>query len=174
MPAGPGVRVDTAIEPGGRVPPEYDNLIAKLMVHAGDRNAAIVRLGRALDETEVGGIQTTVPFHRFVTTEPDFLAGRRSTGYVAEHWDGAAAHDRAARGAQLAAALDALEPTSGAGDGRNAAAIRSAGPVSGGIGSGPSLVPGTAPAGRATTARPGQGSAWRRAGRAAGRDRWPT
>ena len=55
--------------PGDRVPPEYDNLIAKIMVHAGDRPAAIGRLRRALDETEIGGIQTTLPFHRFVARQ---------------------------------------------------------------------------------------------------------
>ena len=59
MPSGPGIRVDTQIEAGDRVPSDYDNLIAKLMVHAHDRDAAIDRLRRALDETEIGGVQTT-------------------------------------------------------------------------------------------------------------------
>ena len=112
MPAGPGVRIDTAIEPGDRVPPEYDNLVAKLMVHAADRDAAIARLGRALDELEVGGIQTTAPFHQFVVTDEAFRAGRLSTGFVAERWDGGVGHARAVRAAQLAAGLDALEPSS--------------------------------------------------------------
>ena len=103
MPAGPGVRVDTAIEAGERVPPEYDNLIAKVMVHAGDRDAAIDRLRRALDETEVGGIQTTLPFHRFVASDPSFRAGSLSTGWVGEHWDGPARWAAAARLAQIAA-----------------------------------------------------------------------
>jgi acetyl/propionyl-CoA carboxylase alpha subunit len=178
LPAGPGVRVDTAIEPGDRVPPEYDNLIAKLMVHAGDRPAAIARLRRALDEMEVGGIQTTVPFHRFVADEPDFIAGRLSTGYVGEHWEGGAAHERAARAAQLAAALEILEVAAGAGDGQRAASIRTAGPV-GANGNGMDRLarsPGAAPpAPRAAADTPGvRGSAWRRAGRVAGRDRWPT
>ena len=66
MPAGPGIRVDTHIEAGDRVPADYDNLIAKLMVHAHDRDTAIDRLRRALDETEIGGVQTTLPFHREV------------------------------------------------------------------------------------------------------------
>ncbi len=69
MPAGPGVRVDTGIEDGDRVPAEYDNLIAKILVHAADRDAAIDRLARALDETEIAGIQTTLPFHRFVARQ---------------------------------------------------------------------------------------------------------
>ena len=157
MPAGPGVRVDTAIEAGDRVPPEYDNLIAKLMVHAGDREAAIERLRRALDETEVGGIQTTVPFHAFVVRDEAFRAGRLSTGFVPERWDGEAAHRSASRAAQLAAALDVLEPVS--------------------------IVPpavdgGEGPASASVAATPRVGdrgsSTWRRSGRAAGRDRWPT
>ena len=97
MPAGPGVRVDTGIEAGDRVPPEYDNLIAKLMVHAGDRDAAIDRLARALDETEIAGLQTTLPFHRFVADDPSFRAADLSTGWVGEHWDGLAEQAAAAR-----------------------------------------------------------------------------
>ncbi|MBI3751962.1 MAG: acetyl-CoA carboxylase biotin carboxylase subunit [Chloroflexi bacterium] len=108
MPSGPGVRVDTAMEPGARVPGEYDNLIAKVMVHAGDRGAAIDRLRRALDEAEVAGIQTTLPFHRFVARHAGFRAGELSTGWVGEHWDGPADRARAATAAQLAAGLDVL------------------------------------------------------------------
>ena len=108
MPSGPGVRVDTAMEPGARVPAEYDNLIAKVMVHAGDRDAAIDRLRRALDEVEIAGIQTTLPFHRFVARHAGFRAGELSTGWVGEHWDGPADRSRAATAALLAAGLDAL------------------------------------------------------------------
>jgi acetyl/propionyl-CoA carboxylase alpha subunit len=104
MPAGPGVRVDSGVGAGDRVPPEYDNLVAKLMVHAGDRAAAIDRLRRAIDETEIGGIQTTLPFHRFVAASPVFRNADLSTGWVADHWDGAADHRRAARIAMVAAA----------------------------------------------------------------------
>jgi acetyl/propionyl-CoA carboxylase alpha subunit len=108
MPSGPGVRVDTGIGPGDRVPPEYDNLIAKVMVHAGDRDAAIDRLRRALDETEVSGIQTTLPFHAFVARAPSFRAAALSTGWVGEHWDGPAAKQEASRLGQLAAGIDAM------------------------------------------------------------------
>jgi acetyl-CoA carboxylase biotin carboxylase subunit len=173
MPAGPGVRIDTAIEPGDRVPPDYDNLVAKLMVHADDRDAAIARLRRALDEVEVGGIQTTLPFHRFVTTEPDFGRGGVSTDYVAEHWDGAVHHRRAARAAQLAVALDTLEPSLlGEADGRGAAAIPVAGPRAGtGRVEGPALDPHR---GRPGEPRPtDRGGEWRRTGRVAGTGRWP-
>ena len=113
MPSGPGVRVDTGIEAGDRVPPEYDNLIAKVMVHAGDRHAAIDRLRRALDETEIGGIQTTLPFHRFVARDPSFREARVSTGWVGERWDGPAELARAVRIGLLAAGL--AEEASGRG-----------------------------------------------------------
>jgi acetyl/propionyl-CoA carboxylase alpha subunit len=109
MPAGPGVRVDSAVEAGERIPPEYDNLVAKIMVHAADREAAIGRLRRALDETEIAGIQTTLPFHRFVARDPSFAAGELSTGWVGERWDGVSALAEATRVAQLAAGLDALD-----------------------------------------------------------------
>ena len=109
MPGGPGVRVDSGVGQGDRVAPEYDNLIAKLMVHAGDRNAAIDRLRRALDEAEIGGIQTTLPFHRFVAREATFRAGELSTTWVAEHYDGPADLRRALRIAKLAAGLAAID-----------------------------------------------------------------
>ncbi len=108
MPAGPGVRIDTGIESGDRVPPEYDNLIAKLMVHAHDRDAAIDRLARALDEIEIGGVQTTVPFHRAVARSEGFRRGELSTGWVAEHWNGEAARADAVRRALIAAGLAAI------------------------------------------------------------------
>jgi acetyl/propionyl-CoA carboxylase alpha subunit len=109
MAAGPGVRVDTAIGEGDRVPPEYDNLIAKIMVHAGSRAAAIRRLRRALEETEIAGIQTTLPFHRFVAGHESFWDGELSTGWVGDRWDGPSELRRATRAAMLAAGLDALE-----------------------------------------------------------------
>jgi acetyl/propionyl-CoA carboxylase alpha subunit len=145
LPSGPGVRVDTGLEEGDRVPPEYDNLIAKLMVHAGIRDAAIDRLRRAIDETEIAGIQTTLPFHRFVAADPSFRAGLLSTDWVAEHWDGAAEFRRAAGIAQLAAGLEAL------GDG-----IRDR----------PTASPAAVPSGA-------RGGKWARAGRDALVDRWP-
>ncbi len=116
MPAGPGVRVDTGIEVGDRVPPEYDNLVAMVLVHGVSRDAAIDRLRRALDEVEVGGIQTTLPFHRFVARDESFRAADLSTGWVAEHWDGAPARAALAPRAMIAAALagfSRVEPPSG-------------------------------------------------------------
>jgi acetyl/propionyl-CoA carboxylase alpha subunit len=114
MPAGPGVRVDTGLQAGDRVPPDYDNLVAKIMVHAADRDAAIDRLRRALDETEIAGIQTTLPFDRFVARNDRFRAGELSIEWVAEAWDGPADKARhahtAAEAAAFAVAAGLLEP----------------------------------------------------------------
>ncbi|HKM64950.1 MAG TPA: acetyl-CoA carboxylase biotin carboxylase subunit [Acidisphaera sp.] len=74
-PGGLGVRVDSALYAGYTVPPFYDSLVAKLIVHAPNRAAAIARLRRALDEFAVVGIQTTIPLHRRIVDEPAFLAG---------------------------------------------------------------------------------------------------
>jgi acetyl/propionyl-CoA carboxylase alpha subunit len=154
MPAGPGVRVDTAIEAGDRVPPEYDNLIAKVMVHAGDRGAAIDRLVWALEETEIGGIQTTLPFHRFVAGHPGFRRGELSTGWVAEHWDGPAESGVARRLAGITAALAvATGNVKTARDGRDGAT-------------------GERPASPSTDGT-GPGSPWSLAALEAATDRWP-
>jgi acetyl-CoA carboxylase biotin carboxylase subunit len=74
-PGGLGVRVDSALYAGYFVPPYYDSLVAKLIVHAPTRERAIDRMRRALDEFAVLGIQTTIPLHRRIVDEPDFLAG---------------------------------------------------------------------------------------------------
>jgi acetyl/propionyl-CoA carboxylase alpha subunit len=109
LPAGPGVRVDTGLRVDDRVPPDYDNLVAKVMVHGRDRDSAIDRLRRALDETEIAGIQTTLPFHRFVARHDGFRAGDLSIDWVAEHWDGAAERGRISRLAAAAAAQTVAE-----------------------------------------------------------------
>ncbi|MGO4607741.1 acetyl-CoA carboxylase biotin carboxylase subunit [Variovorax sp. 2RAF20] len=74
-PAGPGVRVDSHLHPGYTVPPHYDSLIAKVLVHARTRKEALARMRVALDEMEVGGIETTAPLQRAVMDEPGFVAG---------------------------------------------------------------------------------------------------
>jgi acetyl/propionyl-CoA carboxylase alpha subunit len=86
MPAGAGVRVDAGIGAGTALPVEYDPLLAKLLVHAHDRPAAIARLRRALDETLVGGVQTNLPFLRWLVDEPGFGAGSYDTGIIEERW----------------------------------------------------------------------------------------
>jgi acetyl-CoA carboxylase biotin carboxylase subunit len=74
-PGGLGVRVDSALYSGYSVPPHYDSLIAKLIVHAPTRAQAIARLRRALDEMVVDGIETTLPLHRRIAEDPEFQAG---------------------------------------------------------------------------------------------------
>lgn len=74
-PGGLGVRVDSALYAGYMVPPYYDSLVAKLIVHAPTREAAINRLRRALDEFAVLGIKTTIPLHQRIVNDPEFQAG---------------------------------------------------------------------------------------------------
>jgi acetyl-CoA carboxylase, biotin carboxylase subunit len=74
-PGGLGVRVDSALYAGYEVPPHYDSLVAKLVVHGASRNECLLRLRRALDEFVIGGIDTTVPLHQDLTTVPDFING---------------------------------------------------------------------------------------------------
>ncbi len=102
-PAGPGVRIDGWVGEGTVVPDAYDPLLAKLLVVAEDRPAALARMARALDEMAIGGLQTTLPFHRWLVREPAFVAGGISTEFVAHHWDGPARRAEAAAVALLAA-----------------------------------------------------------------------
>jgi acetyl-CoA carboxylase, biotin carboxylase subunit len=74
-PGGLGVRVDSALYGGYSVPPHYDSMIAKLIVHGSSRNECLMRLRRALDEYVVGGIDTTLPLHRRLVREPAFING---------------------------------------------------------------------------------------------------
>ncbi len=82
QPGGPGVRVDTAAYSGWVVPPQYDSLIAKLIVHGSSRTEAIRTMKRALDEFLIEGIKTTIPFHKKVFASQDFLSGEFDTGFV--------------------------------------------------------------------------------------------
>ena len=74
-PGGLGVRVDSALYAGYEVPPHYDSLVAKLVVHGSNRNECLLRLRRSLDEFVIGGIDTTVPLHQALTLDPDFING---------------------------------------------------------------------------------------------------
>jgi acetyl-CoA carboxylase, biotin carboxylase subunit len=82
LPSGPGVRVDTAIYDGYFVPPHYDSLIAKVIVHSRTRERSIARMRRALESTVVEGIKTTVPLHLTILNDPDFIAGNISTRFM--------------------------------------------------------------------------------------------
>lgn len=78
-PAGEGVRVDSAIVEGGMVPPFYDSMIAKLIVHGDSRDHAVERLAKALDQFHVEGIATNLPLLRFIVAHPDFKANNVDT-----------------------------------------------------------------------------------------------
>jgi acetyl-CoA carboxylase, biotin carboxylase subunit len=81
-PGGLGVRVDTAAYQGYLVPPHYDSLIAKLIVTGRDRAEAIARGRRALDQFVIEGVKTTIPMHRRILEDPDFVSGRVSTRFM--------------------------------------------------------------------------------------------
>ena len=74
-PGGPGVRVDSALYHGYEVPPHYDSLVAKLIVHGKSRNECLMRLRRALDEYVIEGIETTIPLHQRLTAAAEFIDG---------------------------------------------------------------------------------------------------
>ncbi len=84
IPGGPGVRVDTAVYPGYVVPPYYDSMIAKLIVHARTRELAITRMQRALDMMVVEGIKTTIPLHKKIMADENFQKGNFSTKFMEE------------------------------------------------------------------------------------------
>jgi acetyl-CoA carboxylase biotin carboxylase subunit len=82
MAGGTGVRVDSGVYGGGRVPPHYDPLVAKLVVHAPTRRQAIAKMRRALSETIIGGIRTNIPLHQRILEHPAFEEGRVSTRFL--------------------------------------------------------------------------------------------
>ena len=84
IPGGPGVRVDTAVYPDYVVPPYYDSMIAKLIVHARTRQGAIRRMRRALEMMVVEGIKTTIPLHQKIMESEKFQSGDFSTKFMEE------------------------------------------------------------------------------------------
>lgn len=81
-PGGFGVRVDSAMESGAIVVPHYDSMIAKLITHGRDRQEAMARMRRALDEFVIEGIKTTIPLHRRIFNDPEFQKGYISTAFL--------------------------------------------------------------------------------------------
>jgi acetyl-CoA carboxylase biotin carboxylase subunit len=81
-PAGPGIRVDTGMDEGWNVPIDYDPLLAKLVGYGSDRNQAIARLARALDEYFVGGIKTNISLFRRILRDADFRSAKLDTGFL--------------------------------------------------------------------------------------------
>jgi acetyl-CoA carboxylase biotin carboxylase subunit len=82
VPGGPGVRVDTFIHAECTIPPYYDSMIAKIIVHGRDRQEAIARMRRTLEMTVIEGIKTSIPMHLKILADPDFIAGRLHTGFM--------------------------------------------------------------------------------------------
>jgi acetyl-CoA carboxylase biotin carboxylase subunit len=83
FPAGPGIRVDTHIQAGSAVPPQYDSLLAKLIVSGASRAQALARLRGALARCEFGGVATTVAMHAALAADSEFAAGGVATDYLA-------------------------------------------------------------------------------------------
>jgi acetyl-CoA carboxylase biotin carboxylase subunit len=81
-PGGPGVRVDTHVYAGYTVPPYYDSLLAKVIVHGNDREEALTRMGQALDSFILEGVTTTIPFLARVIRHPDFVTGDIDTRFL--------------------------------------------------------------------------------------------
>ncbi len=86
-PSGPGVRVDSGVEPNYTVPQAYDPMIAKLITYGATRDEARTRMLRALDEYEIEGISTTIPFHRLMLADERFASGDYHTGTVENEMD---------------------------------------------------------------------------------------
>jgi acetyl-CoA carboxylase biotin carboxylase subunit len=82
-PVGEGIRVDTHIASGSRVPPFYDSLMAKIIAHAPDRASALARLRQAISSTRLAGVHTNLSFHERVLADAEFQAGGVDTGFVA-------------------------------------------------------------------------------------------
>ena len=82
QPGGPGIRVETAAYTQYVIPPYYDSMIAKLVVHADNRADAIMRMQRALNEFIIEGVKTTIPMHKKILDDPDFKSGDISTKFM--------------------------------------------------------------------------------------------
>ena len=81
-PSGPGIRLDSGIYPGWNVGTDYDPLLSKLVAYGADRDQAIARMRRAVDEYVITGVKTNLSLFRRILSDPDFLAGKTDTGYL--------------------------------------------------------------------------------------------
>ncbi len=88
LPGGPGLRIDSHIYQGYEVPPYYDSLLAKVVTCGRDRAQAIARMRRVLAEVTIEGVATTLPFHRDLLENPEFVEGRFDTEFVTRSRDG--------------------------------------------------------------------------------------
>ncbi|MCP5054323.1 MAG: acetyl-CoA carboxylase biotin carboxylase subunit [bacterium] len=85
LPGGPGVRIDSSVYPGYKIPPFYDSMAAKLITWGNNRREAIDRMKRALGEFRVEGLKTTIPFHQKVMSNKEFLKGQYTTDFIARY-----------------------------------------------------------------------------------------
>lgn len=83
-PSGDGISIISCVETGSMVFPDYDSMIAKLIVHGSDRNEAISRTRDALKKYTIEGVETTIPLHRAIIDDPGFIAGKTSTSFIKE------------------------------------------------------------------------------------------
>ncbi|HAH96282.1 MAG TPA: acetyl-CoA carboxylase biotin carboxylase subunit [Firmicutes bacterium] len=86
FPGGPGVRIDSAIYPGYYIPPYYDSMIAKLIVHGRSRHEAIAKMKMALEEFRIEGVTTNVSFQKEILNNRDFMDGNVDTHFIEKHW----------------------------------------------------------------------------------------
>ncbi len=86
VPGGPGVRLDSHVYEEYIIPPHYDSMIAKLICHGQTREEAIARLRRALDEFFIEGVKTTIPFHRWLCQNEQFIQGNYDTKFIEENY----------------------------------------------------------------------------------------
>ena len=158
-PAGPGVRVDSGVEEQATISVYYDPMIAKLIVHAADRQQGLERMARALREFLILGVKTSIPLHRWLVAHPDVRSGAVDTDWLERKWSPAAAETWAGEDAPTAAIAAALLVD----------AARASGglSVSGSAGHGPSMGAGDSAAADAA-AGDSAFSAWRLAARRAG------
>ena len=82
LPGGIGVRIDSHVYAGYVIPPNYDSMIAKLIVSGQSREEVIVRMKRALEEFVIDGVKTTIPFHLALLDDPEFKAGNFTTKFL--------------------------------------------------------------------------------------------
>ncbi len=115
-PSGPGVRVDSSLFDGYEVGPHYDSLLAKLIVYGSDREQALSRLRRALDEYQVLGVKTTLPFHRRLVDDSAFVAGEIDTRFLDRSFElGAADAEHGDHALAVAALLSHRRRSNGTG-----------------------------------------------------------
>lgn len=81
-PGGPGIKIGSSVHAGYKVSPHFDSLLALLMVHGKDREEALSRMRRALDEYTIEGVRTTIPFHKIIFSHPQFIKGNITTSFI--------------------------------------------------------------------------------------------